>query len=191
MVDEDTTKIMTPQEMAYNMQKVVTEHMKLAFKQYKELKAQYGSPNKAAAVYMKSVYPKIAHDLIDSMNDWIDHQLEVAEDGFEKGIDSEFGKIPDGWATSSVLSAEDVQKQVNDHMKLAFKQYKELRAIYGTPRKATLDFMKNVSPKNIQDLIENVDKWIEDRTNELESTVEHELEKTTPQTTESGSKKRK
>ena len=177
--------------MAYNMQKVVTEHMKLAFKQYKELKEQYGSPNKAAAVYMKSVYPKIAHDLIDSMNDWIDHQLEVAEDGFEKGIDSEFGKIPDGWATSSVLSAEDVQKQVNDHMKLAFKQYKELRAIYGTPRKATLDFMKSVSPKNIQDLIENVDKWIEDWANEMESTVGHELEKATPQTTESGSKKRK
>jgi len=191
MTDEDTTKIMTPQEMAQTMQKVVSEHMKLAFRQYKELKAQYGTPNRAAAVFLKSMYPKLTHDLIDSMNSWIDEQLDMIETNLEPGMGVDYTKMPDEWVQPKVPSIEEFQKLVNDRMKLAFKQYKDLRELYGTPRKATLDFMKSVSPKNIQDLIENVDKWIEDQTNELESTVEHELEKTTPQTTESGSKKRK
>lgn len=186
MVDEETQKVMTPQEIAQNVQRIVTEHMKLAFRHYKELKAHYGSPNRAAAAFMKSVYPKMAHELIDNMNDWIDQQLDTIEANLEKGMDSEPGKIPDGWGTMGVQNAEDVQKLVNDYMKQAFKQYKDLKAQYGTPAKATIDFMKSAYPKNLQDLIENVNKWIEDRTNEMESTVERQLEKA-----EQGSPKKK
>jgi hypothetical protein len=190
MADEETAKMMTPQEMANNVQRIVSEHMKLAFRQFKELRAQYGSPNRAAAAFMKSVYPKMAHDLIDNMNDWIDHQLDTIEENLEKRMDSEPGKVPDGWCAMGVPNAEEIQKLVNDYMKQAFKQYKDLKAQYGTPAKATIDFMRSAYPKNLRDLVENVDKWIEDRTSEMESTVERQLEKA-EQRSESGTKRKK
>jgi len=190
MADEETQNVMTPQEIAQNVQRIVTEHMKLAFRQYKELRTQYGSPNRAAVAFMKSVYPRMAHELIDNMNDWIDHQLDAIEANLEKGMDSTPGKVPDGWGTMGVPNAEEVQKLVNDYMKQAFRQYKELKTQYGTPAKATIDFMKSAYPKNIQDLIENVDKWIEDRTEELESNLQSQLEKA-EQRSEGSPKKRK
>lgn len=190
MADQETQKTMTPQEMAQNIQKMVTEHMKLAFRQYRELRAQYGSPNRAAAAFMKSVYPKMAHELIDNMNDWIDHQLDAIEENLEKRMDSDYTKMPDGWVQPGIPTLEEIQKQVNDYMKQAFKQYKDLKQQYGTPAKATLEFMKSAYPKNIQDVMENVNKWVEERTAEFETNVEEQLEKA-EQRAEGGSKKKK
>lgn len=180
---EEKQGIITPEKMIREMQRVMMEHMRLSFRQYRELKAQYGTPNRAVSAFMKSVYPLISHDLIDRMNEWIDSQVEMIEKNMEKVIEPEQSTSEDA---GTVPGVEEIHKLVNDYMKEAFKQYQELKTLYTTPAKAALEFMKSAYPKDIQDIIENMNKWIQERIDEFESTVKKQIENS-----EQGMKKKK
>lgn len=94
-----------------------------------------------------------------------------------------------GSASDISTSAEDflaeVHRAVNEHMRLAFKQYKGLKDAYGSPGLATRDFMKTITPKSFHGLLAQADEWIREQAAMLERTVERTL------TRGSGRQKRK
>ena len=82
--------------------------------------------------------------------------------------------------TPEVVFSE-VYNSVQEHMKLAFKQYKQLREIFGSPSEATLAFIKRMAPKSTHTLIDELDRWLENfgaGVDELEKGKVTEKEKT-------------
>ncbi len=55
----------------------------------------------------------------------------------------------------------ELEAALNEHMKLAFKQYKKLEEMYGSPEDATRQFIKKMTPKQSHALIDDVDKWLQ------------------------------
>jgi hypothetical protein len=55
----------------------------------------------------------------------------------------------------------ELENAVNEHMKLAFKQYKKLEDMYGSPEDATRQFVKKMAPKSTHKMIDDVDKWLQ------------------------------
>jgi hypothetical protein len=54
----------------------------------------------------------------------------------------------------------ELEMAINEHMKLAFKQYKRLEEMYGSPEDATRQFIKKMAPKSTHAMIDDVDKWL-------------------------------
>jgi hypothetical protein len=85
------------------------------------------------------------------------------------------------------LSAKDVLKEVqvaaNEHMKVAFHQYKDLKRRFETPEKATKAFMAKYAPETFVGLFDNVEAWAKEQLDKAEEKVAERLDKSTPQTT--------
>lgn len=71
----------------------------------------------------------------------------------------------------------EMETAVNEHLRLAFKEYKHLKEKFATPNEATKSFFKTVSPKTFHGLIDNVDTWVKDQVSATEKRIERRLEK--------------
>jgi hypothetical protein len=175
---QEKKKPYAPEDIVNEIRSIVNAHMRLAFKQYKELKNTFGTPNKATANFMKSVAPKSFHGIIDDVDKWIESQVETVEKEVESRIYEEKGRLEK--KETAYPTFEDLQKIVNEQLKLGFTQYKTLREKYGIPNKALVDYTKSILPKNTHTLIDDVTKWVSDQVDKWEESYEKLLEQTAP-----------
>lgn len=77
------------------------------------------------------------------------------------------------------LSARDVVKEIqvatNEHMKIAFHQYKDLRRRFETPEHATKEFLARKAPRSFQGLYEKVESFVKEQLDKAEEKVEERL----------------
>ena len=90
------------------------------------------------------------------------------------------------------LSPRDVIREVqvaaNEHMKVAFHQYKDLKRRFETPEKATKEFMAKHAPETFVGLYDTVENWAKDQLGKAEQKVETRLERPRAANTKSSSK---
>ena len=70
---------------------------------------------------------------------------------------------------------KEVQVAANEHMKVAFHQYKDLRRRFETPEQATKEFLARNAPKNFTGLYEKVESWAKEQLDKAEEKVETRL----------------
>ena len=79
------------------------------------------------------------------------------------------------------LSPRDVIREVqvaaNEHMKVAFHQYKDLKRRFESPEKATKAFLDRYAPQSFTGLYENVEAWAKDQLERVEEKVGERLDK--------------
>jgi hypothetical protein len=69
----------------------------------------------------------------------------------------------------------ELEKAVNEHMKLAFREYKTLKDKFATPTEASRKFIRENSPKTFHGLMDNVDNWVNTQVQKAEKRVEKAL----------------
>lgn len=67
-------------------EQVVQERMKLAFREYKNFKRRFDSPEKATESFFQSVAPKNVQGLVEKADRWIRDQLEAVEARVERTL---------------------------------------------------------------------------------------------------------
>ena len=80
----------------------VNEQMKQVFSEYEKLREKFKSPDEATREFMNKYAPKSAQKLLDDLNTWID-------------------------AVAPKTVRDQVQAATEEHIKLAFEQYDDLR----------------------------------------------------------------
>lgn len=86
--------------------------------------------------------------------------------------------LPEGEPTVKLDAKEyvrEMQTATNEHMKLAFVQYKELKRRFETPERATKEFLEKHAPKSFNGLYAKVDTWAKDQIQRAETKVERAL----------------
>jgi hypothetical protein len=87
--------------------------------------------------------------------------------------------LPSGKSGEIGVTAEDFFAELHnatlEHMRLAFKQYKELRQTYVSPEDAAKEFLKSITPAAVHGMIESVDRWVKETTSGIEEKVEHAI----------------
>ena len=86
--------------------------------------------------------------------------------------------LPEGEPTVKLDAKEyvrEMQTATNEHMKLAFVQYKELKRRFETPERATKEFLEKHAPKSFNGLYAKVDMWAKDQIQRAETKVERAL----------------
>ncbi len=86
--------------------------------------------------------------------------------------------LPEGEPTVRLDAKEyvrELQAATNEHMRLAFGQYKELKKRFETPERATKEFMEKRAPKSFQGLYAKVDAWAKEQITKAETKVERAL----------------
>lgn len=165
----------TPQDVMNELQAMMNAHVKLAFEQYKEIKDMYWQ-NEKTIEFMKAVAPKAVHETLDKTKNWMDEQIHAMEENIDRILGETRTWNVEGGVPAPAI--KEIQKMVTDHMKLAFRQYKELKQKYGTPSKATIAFMKSVAPENAHEALDKLDAWIEAQVSNAEGYMEKALEST-------------
>jgi ElaB/YqjD/DUF883 family membrane-anchored ribosome-binding protein len=84
---------------------------------------------------------------------------------------------------------DEVEKIVEERMKLAFQEYKNLRRRFPTPREAAKSFMATAQAKNLKGVVDRTDQWLRQQVSALEARVEHSLTALKPQTSKPKRKK--
>jgi hypothetical protein len=79
-------------DYASELEAAATEHMRLAFKEYKHLKERFASPGDAAKNFVKTLSPKTFHGLIENADKWVKEQVSTVEKKFDKRLDRTNGK---------------------------------------------------------------------------------------------------
>lgn len=74
---------------------------------------------------------------------------------------------------------KEVQVAANEHMKVAFHQYKDLRRRFESPEQATKEFLARHAPKNFTGLYEKVEGWAKEQLDKAEEKVETRLARKT------------
>lgn len=74
---------------------------------------------------------------------------------------------------------KEVQVAANEHMKVAFHQYKDLRRRFESPEQATKEFLARNAPKNFTGLYEKVEGWAKEQLDKAEEKVETRLTRKT------------
>ena len=75
---------------------------------------------------------------------------------------------------------KEVQVAANEHMKVAFHQYKDLRRRFETPEQATKEFIARHAPKNFTGLYDKVEGWAKEQLDKAEEKVETRLHRKGP-----------
>lgn len=71
----------------------------------------------------------------------------------------------------------EVETVVEEQMKVAFREYQNLRKKFKTPENAARSFIEKTSPKRLQGVIEKTDAWIKEQANALEKGVRDRMDK--------------
>jgi ElaB/YqjD/DUF883 family membrane-anchored ribosome-binding protein len=70
---------------------------------------------------------------------------------------------------------DEMEKLVEERMKLAFQEYKNLRRRFPTPREAAQSFMETTQAKSLKGLVDRTDTWLRQQVSALETRVEQSL----------------
>lgn len=70
----------------------------------------------------------------------------------------------------------ELQAASNEHMKVAFDEYKELKRKFEGPEQATTEFMEEHTPRSFQNLYGQVRSFVADQVDATERKVEEALE---------------
>lgn len=101
--------------------------------------------------------------------------------GFTEYAGQEVLVILPGNDTDVKLTPKDLVREIqvatNEHMKVAFHQYKDLKTRFETPERATKEFIAKHAPRNFQGLYENVEAWVKEQVDKAEEKVEVALHK--------------
>ncbi|MBI4393639.1 MAG: hypothetical protein HY556_07590 [Euryarchaeota archaeon] len=89
----------------------------------------------------------------------------------EIGVTSTVGGI----TTAAPEYIKEVQAATLETMKIAFRQYQDLKAKYATPERAAAEYIKTHAPRNFQGLIDQVDTWARQEVKAMEDKVERAL----------------
>jgi len=104
--------------------------------------------------------------------------------GFTEYAGQEVLVILPGGETDVKLGAKDLIREIqvatNEHMKVAFHQYKVLKRRFETPEKATKEFLAKNAPRSFQGLYEKVEFWVGEQLDRVEEKVEIALQDETP-----------
>lgn len=71
----------------------------------------------------------------------------------------------------------EIQTAANEHMKLAFEKYKELKRNFETPEKATREFMDEKAPKSFKGLYDKIESFVKENVGRAEANIERALNK--------------
>jgi hypothetical protein len=71
--------------------------------------------------------------------------------------------------------AKEMQTAANEHMKLAFGRYKELKKRFETPEKAAREFMHTKAPQTFAGLYDTLDTFVRENVGKAEAKVEKAL----------------
>ena len=74
----------------------------------------------------------------------------------------------------------EVQVATNEHMKIAFHQYKDLRRRFETPEQATKEFLARHAPRSFQGLYDKVEVFVKEQLDKAEEKVEGRLSRARP-----------
>ena len=96
--------------------------------------------------------------------------------GFTEYAGQEVLVILPGNDTDVKLTPKDLVREIqvatNEHMKVAFHQYKDLKTRFETPERATKEFIARHAPRNFQGLYDNVEAWVKEQVDKAEEKVE-------------------
>ena len=99
--------------------------------------------------------------------------------GFTEYAGQEVLVILPGADTDVKLGPKDLVKEIqvatNEHMKVAFHQYKDLKTRFETPERATKEFLQKHAPKEFQGLYEKVEGWVKEQVDKAEEKIEVRL----------------
>jgi hypothetical protein len=82
----DTDVKLTPKDLAREVQVAATEHMKVAFHQYKELKTRFETPERATKEFLNRHAPKNFQGLYEKVEGWVKEQVDKAEEKVEVAL---------------------------------------------------------------------------------------------------------
>ena len=101
--------------------------------------------------------------------------------GFTEYAGREVLVVLPGDETDVKLSPKDLLREIqvatNEHMKVAFHQYKDLKPRFETPERATKEFLARHAPASFQGLYEKVETWAKEQVARAEAKVETALSK--------------
>jgi hypothetical protein len=107
--------------------------------------------------------------------------------GFTEYAGQEVLVILPGEQTDVKLGAKDLVREIqvatNEHMKVAFQQYKDLKRRFETPERATKEFLAKNAPRSFQGLYEKVEFWVGEQIDRVEEKVEIALSDEKPAST--------
>lgn len=66
---------------------------------------------------------------------------------------------------------EEMERVVEDRMRLAFQEYKNLRRRFSSPQQAAQSFLRNVSPEGLRGLVDRADHWLRQQADAVEGRV--------------------
>ena len=101
--------------------------------------------------------------------------------GFTEYAGQEVLVILPGGETDVKLTPKDLVREIqvatNEHMKVAFHQYRELKTRFETPERATKEFLARHAPKSFTGLYESVEGWVAEQVDKAEEKIEVALHK--------------
>ena len=118
------------------VEELVNAQMKAAFKQYEKLQEVFKSPEEATKEFISKYAPKSSQKLMEDMESWLEK-------------------------VAPKTMREQVRSAAEEHIKLAFKQYENLNKEFGSPDKATKEFMAKYAPEGVTQLMDNMNTWLE------------------------------
>jgi uncharacterized protein YeaO (DUF488 family) len=133
---ENWLKVFMSDTLKGQMEDLINQQMKQAFKQYEELRETFSSPEDATREFVKKYAPKSAQKVVEDVDAWVE-------------------KI------APKTLRDEIQSTAQEHMKLAFKQYEDLNKTFGSPNDATQEFMKKYSPESVNKLMEDMQSWLD------------------------------
>lgn len=74
----------------------------------------------------------------------------------------------------------EAQDLVREQMKLAFRQYKDLKRRFATPEQATQVFLSLRPADTIRGLVDKADQWIKEQANALDARVQRAPKRSKP-----------
>jgi hypothetical protein len=83
---EETDVKLTPKDLAREIQVATTEHMKVAFHQYKDLKTRFETPERATKEFLGRHAPKSFQGLYENVEHWVKEQVDRAEEKIEVAL---------------------------------------------------------------------------------------------------------
>lgn len=85
---DDVDVRLSPSDLIREVQAATTEHMKVAFHKYKDLKRRFDSPENATRVFLAKHAPETFQGLYDNVERWAKEQLDRVEEKVETRLES-------------------------------------------------------------------------------------------------------
>lgn len=120
---------------------------------------------------------------IDIGNGKILGTKRVSQNGQISGFTEHAGRevlvvLPEGEPNVKLDAKEyvqEIQTATNEHMKLAFEKYRDLKRKFETPEKATREFMDAKAPRSFKGLYDKIDVFVREQVGRAEAKVEKAL----------------